>query len=139
MYRLFHSQIKRSTYNPSARPLLTTVWVKEIIFLSGLDSVARPLSPERLLTASATKPRILSIYSHTVVLSLADEVECVGRFPDAGCSSDTGRSAMLSNISSRVLLRSAVPTSCDVVSKNCGAFGRFPTGWAAIDPLATGQ
>lgn len=106
---------------PSARSLLTTVWITEIPFASKLDSVTRPASPKSRMTASPTRVGNLAICPHIVFFSLPDDAECMGRILEAGHSSGACLSVTPSNVPSISSLRTLVASSFKAPSNDRGS------------------
>lgn len=117
------------------RALFTTDQITEINLASGLDSVARPTSLKRHITASSTRAEIPAICSRLGFCRLVDEADSMGRILEDGRSFEIGRTATASKLFSSCALEGGVATSCNAAFKNWAAHGGIP---AACAPLVAG-
>lgn len=113
--------------------LLTTVWIADINFVSGIDSAVWPASLKKRTTASARKAVIMTICLHTVFLDLVIEPKGEDRILVAGSFLDTIRFAMDSNVFSPCSPEGGLYTSSNIVSNDWGTVVRFWTACAALD------
>lgn len=123
LYRLFHCREICAIRKVFSRALLTTLWIMDIAFASGLDSMVRPASQKRCLTASSTKSGIVVIRSCIVFSNLVEEAEPGGRLFEAERFSGRRRSDTPSNASPSCTLQVGVATFYNAASNELGAIG----------------
>lgn len=82
---------------------------------------------------SSTMPGILETCSLVLMSRLAEKTECLCRVREIGRSSDMGRSATLSNVSSRCSLEDGVATSCNAALKDWSGIGKVLIACTALD------
>lgn len=82
---------------------------------------------------STNKAEVLAICSGMEVVSLTDDLECVGLVPKALCSSDRGLLARPSNMSSISALGTGVAIPSNTVYNDWCIIGKFPTKFMSQD------